>query len=92
MARSTRYRSSPQTTDLRQPEAVFQSAVKNYELGARAFHRQNFEKAKEIFEKLASSGVAGIAERARVHLRLCEHKLSRPIPDQRSPKIFIRWG
>ncbi len=92
MARSTGYRSGPQTTDLRQPEAVFQNAVKNYELGARAFHRQNFEKAKEIFEKLASSGVAGIAERSRVHLRLCEHKLSRPVPAPKKPEDLYTMG
>ena len=92
MARSTGHRSGPQTTDLRQPEAVFQSAVKNYELGARAVHRQNFEKAKEIFQKLASSGVAGVAERARVHLRLCEHKLSRPVPAPKKPEDLYTMG
>ena len=92
MARSSGHRSGPQTTDLRQPDAVFQSAVKNYELGARAVHRQNFEKAKEIFEKLASSGVAGIAERARVHLRLCEHKLSRPVPAPKKPEDLYTMG
>ncbi len=92
VARSAGHRSGPQTTDLRQPEAVFQSAVKNYELGARAVHRQNFEKAKEIFEKLASSGVAGIAERARVHLRLCEHKLSRRVPAPKKPEDLYTLG
>jgi len=92
MAHAPGHRSGPQTTDLRQPEAVFQSAVKNYELGARAFHKQNFEKAKEIFEKLASSGVAGIAERARVHLRLCEHKLSRPVPAPKKPEDLYTLG
>ena len=91
MAR-TRQPSVTQATDLRQPDVVFLSAVKNYELGARALHRQNFEKAKEIFEKLASSGVAGIAERARVHLRLCEHKLRRPIPAPKKPDDLYALG
>ena len=86
------HQAGPQAIDLRQPQAVFQSAVKNYELGARAFHRQNFEKAKEIFEKLASSGIAGIAERSRVHLRLCEHKLSRPVPAPRKPEDLYTLG
>jgi len=92
VARATGHQSSPQTTDLRQPEAVFQSAVKNYELGARAFHKQNFEKAKEIFEKLASSGVAGVAERARVHLRLCVQRLSRPAPAPKKPEDLYTLG
>ena len=92
VARATGHQPSSHTTDFRQPEAVFQSAVKNFELGARAFHKQNFEKAKEIFEKLASSGVAGVAERARVHLRLCERKLSRPAPAPKKPEDLYTLG
>ena len=92
MAPSTGHGSGPKTSDLRQPESVFQIAVKNYELGARAFHRQNFEKAKEIFEKLALSGIAGIAERSRVHLRLCEQKLSRPVPSPKKPEDLYTMG
>jgi len=92
VARAIGHQPSPQSTDLRQPESAFQSAVKNYELGARAFHKQNFEKAKEIFEKLASSGVAGVAERARVHLRLCEQRLSRPAPAPKKPEDLYTLG
>jgi tetratricopeptide (TPR) repeat protein len=83
---------SSQTTDQRRSEALFQAAVKNFELGARAFQKQNYERAKEIFEKLASTGVAGVAERARVHLRLCEQKLSRPGPPPRKPEDLYTLG
>jgi tetratricopeptide (TPR) repeat protein len=71
---------------------LFQAAVKNFELGARAFQKQNYERAKEIFEKLASSGVAGVAERARVHLRLCEQKLSRPGPPPKKAEDLYTLG
>jgi tetratricopeptide (TPR) repeat protein len=77
---------------LRRSEALFQAAVKSFELGARAFQKQNYERAKEIFEKLASSGIAGVAERARVHLRLCEQKLSRPTPPPRKPEDLYTLG
>jgi tetratricopeptide (TPR) repeat protein len=83
---------SSQTIDLRRSQALFQAAVKNFELGARAFRKQNYERAKEIFEKLASSGVAGVAERARVHLRLCEQKLSRPAPPPRKAEDLYTLG
>jgi tetratricopeptide (TPR) repeat protein len=66
--------------------------VKNFELGARAFQKQNYEKAKEIFEKLAFSGVAGVAERARVYLRLCEQKLSRPGPPPKKAEDLYTLG
>jgi tetratricopeptide (TPR) repeat protein len=66
--------------------------VKNFELGARALQKQNYERAKEIFEKLASTGVAGVAERARVLLRLCEQKLSRPAPLPRTAEDLYTLG
>jgi len=81
-----------QATERRRAEALFQAAVRNFELGARAFQKQNYQKAREIFEKLASSGVAGVAERARVHLQLCEQKLSRPSPPPRKAEDLYTLG
>ena len=83
---------SSQAPDMRQSTALFQAAVRNFELGARAFHKQNYEKAKEIFEKLASTGVAGVAERARIHLRLCEQRLSRPTPPPKKAEDLYTLG
>jgi tetratricopeptide (TPR) repeat protein len=83
---------SAHVTQPRQFEPLFQTAVKNFELGARAFHKQNYEKAKEIFEKLASTGIEGVAERARVHLRLCEQRLSRPSPPPRKAEDLYTLG
>jgi len=82
----------PPPASLRQPDALYLAAVKSYELGARALHRQNYEKAKEIFEKLATSRVAGVAERSRVHLLLCQQKLSRPIPPPKQPEDLYALG
>jgi len=81
-----------QATERRRSEALFQAAVRNFELGARAFQKQNYQKAREIFEKLASSGAAGVAERALVHLRLCERKLSRPSPPPRKAEDLYTLG
>jgi len=83
---------SSQLIESRRSEAQFQAAVKIFELGARAFQKQNYEKAKEVFEKLAFSGVAGVAERARVHLRLCEKKLSRPAPPPKKAEDLYALG
>ena len=83
---------SSQTTEPQRSEALFQAAVRNFELGARAFQKKNYQKAEEIFEKLASSGVAGVAERALIHLRLCEQKLSRPSPPPRKAEDLYTLG
>jgi tetratricopeptide (TPR) repeat protein len=73
-------------------EPLFQAAVKNFELGARAFQKQDYQRAKEIFETVVSIGVAEVTERARVHLRLCEQKLSRPSPPPRNAEDLYTLG
>jgi tetratricopeptide (TPR) repeat protein len=83
---------SSQTSERRRPEPLFQAAVRNFELGARAFQKQNYQKAKEIFQKLASSGAAGIAERSLIYLRLCEQKLSVPSPPPRKAEDLYTLG
>jgi len=75
-----------------QSEALFRVAVKSFELGARAFQQQKYARAKEIFARLAATPVVGVAERARVHLRLCEQKLSRPSPPPRSVEELYAAG
>jgi tetratricopeptide (TPR) repeat protein len=80
------------TAERRRSEALFQAAVRNFEFGARAFQRQNYQKAKEIFEKLASSGVAGVAERSLIYLRLCEQKLSHPSPPPKKAEDLYTLG
>ena len=46
----------------------------------RAFQKQNYRKAAEIFEKLIKSDTREVAERARVHLHLCRHRTGRAAP------------
>lgn len=51
------------------------AAVHNFELGLQQEQRQNFRKAREIFEKLAATAPADVADRSRVHLRACSDRL-----------------
>ncbi len=81
-----------QTDEYAKSEAIFKTAIKSFEDGALAFRKQNYLKAKEIFQKLALTGVAGVAERARIHLRLCEQKLSRPTPPPRNAEELYTLG
>ncbi|MGH9355062.1 MAG: TPR end-of-group domain-containing protein [Terriglobia bacterium] len=59
----------------RDSEEEFAIAVKGYEAAVRHIQRQEYQKAKEILDKLAISAPAEVADRVRVHLRLCEQKL-----------------
>jgi len=58
------------------PRALQQ--MKQYEEAVRYFHQQKFHKAKQAFEKVLSGPGKELADRAQVHLRICEQRISRP--------------
>jgi len=49
-------------------------AVKQFEAAVFYFHKESYEKAKEILRSLADTAPPEVADRARVHLRLCERR------------------
>jgi len=51
------------------------AAVKSFENAIRYFHREKYQKAREIFEKLATSGPIEVADRARIHIHVCDQRL-----------------
>jgi tetratricopeptide (TPR) repeat protein len=84
-------------TSARRPEAPhvdvrYQNAIKNYEIGVRAFYKQNYGKAAEIFEKLVDHDARDVAERARVHLCLCVQRTGRPSPAPKSADGYYTLG
>jgi tetratricopeptide (TPR) repeat protein len=44
------------------------------------FHRQDYGRAKELFEKAAAGPVREVAHAARVHARMCEQRINRSAP------------
>jgi len=58
--------------------------MKAYEGAMRHFNRQNFRRAKETLEKVLAGPSRELAERARVHLVICEQRL------QRAPAVHLR--
>jgi tetratricopeptide (TPR) repeat protein len=50
------------------------AAVKQFEAAVRYFHRETYDKAREILVRLAGTGPPEVADRARVYLRLCEQR------------------
>jgi len=62
----------------RDPQYV--SALRSFDIASRFFRKQEYGKAKEIFEKLAATAPPELAERAGLHLRLCQSRTRRPGP------------
>jgi tetratricopeptide (TPR) repeat protein len=73
-------------------DAEHAAAVKNFELAARSFRRKNFSKARELFEKLTATAPPDVADRARVHLHLCQQRLGRTGPAPKTANDFHILG
>jgi tetratricopeptide (TPR) repeat protein len=50
------------------------AAVKQFETAVRYFQKESYGKAKEILKRLADTAPPEVADRARVHMRLCERR------------------
>jgi tetratricopeptide (TPR) repeat protein len=61
-----------------------QQQLKVYEEGMRFFSQQKFHKAKQSFEKVIAGYGKELADRARVHLAVCEQRISR------APQLNLR--
>lgn len=55
-------------------------ATKTYAEGMKHFNKQSFRRAKALFEKVVGGYSRELAERARVHIAICEQRLQRPAP------------
>lgn len=70
-----------------------QQQLKLYEEGMRFFSQQKFHKAKQVFEKVIEGYGKELADRARVHLAVCEQRISRaPQPNLRSADDHYHGG
>jgi tetratricopeptide (TPR) repeat protein len=69
-------------------DAAYQAEVKNFENGVRHLQKQNFEKAKESFEKVLEGPASEITDRARVYLRVCVQRLERQGATPRTAQDF----
>jgi tetratricopeptide (TPR) repeat protein len=68
------------------------AALRNFEAGVRMFQRQNYDRAKEIFEKLVAGSAIEVRNRAQVYLHLCEQKLGQGRPLPRTPEEYYNLG
>jgi len=70
-----------------------QQQFKNYEEALKQFHQQKFAKAKELLEKVIVAPSKELADRALVHLRICEQRMSRqPATNPHTPEEYYQHG
>jgi tetratricopeptide (TPR) repeat protein len=57
-------------------------ALQNYETGLRALQEHKFDKAKPMFQKVLAGGSKELADRAAIHLSICNQHLERSTTTQ----------
>ena len=63
------------------PEApARQQQMKNYEGALKYFQQKKFHRSKELLERVVEGPSKELQDRARVHLRICEQRISRLSP------------
>jgi tetratricopeptide (TPR) repeat protein len=75
-----------------QVDPRYEAAVRTFEAAARYFQKQNYQRAQELFEKLANGDVPEVGARARVHLRVCEQRLGRPRLSPKTAEEYYALG
>ena len=55
-------------------------AMKLYAEAIKQFNRQSYRRAKEVFEKILTGPSRELADRARVHLAICDQRMQRTAP------------
>jgi len=55
-------------------------AMKLYAEAMKQFNRQSYRRAREVFEKVLTGPSRELADRARVHLAICDQRMQRTAP------------
>lgn len=70
-----------------------QAQLKAYEEALKNFQQQKFHKAQQSFEKVLEGPSKELGDRARMHIRICEQRISRPpVPSVKSPDDHYTQG
>jgi len=59
-------------------EAGARQQLKHYEEARSLFQQQKFHRAKQLLERVLAGPSKELADRAQVHVRICEQRISRP--------------
>jgi tetratricopeptide (TPR) repeat protein len=59
------------------PDPRFTQAVQNYESALKLMQTQKFDRAKASLEKVLEGPSTELADRARMHIRICEQQLAK---------------
>jgi tetratricopeptide (TPR) repeat protein len=70
-----------------------QAQLRFYEEGLKHFQQQKFQRAKQSLERVLEGPTKELGDRAQVHIRICEQRITRPpIPQLKSAEEHYTQG
>jgi tetratricopeptide (TPR) repeat protein len=69
-----------------------QTQLATFEAAMRLFHMRTLAKARELFQQAAAGPERDVAQRARLHIAMCDRRLQQEIPTLRSAEDFYNYG
>jgi tetratricopeptide (TPR) repeat protein len=78
--------SKPQPKAPAKPDPRFTQAVQNYETGLKLLQSQKFDKAKTALEKVLEGPSTELADRARMHINICNQQLAKTSTSFKTPE------
>lgn len=89
MSKSSKAKAAPPDPDA----PAKQAQMKAYEEALKYFQQQKFHKAKQSFERVLEGPSKELADRAKMHVRISEQRISRPpVPAMKSPEDHYTQG
>ena len=74
------------------PAGDTEEQVRFFDKAVSLFHAGQYEQAKGLFEKAGLGPARGVAHVARIHARMCEKKISRPVVTFQSAEELYNYA
>jgi tetratricopeptide (TPR) repeat protein len=63
-----------------------------FERGVALLHKRNYREARDLFDRATQGPNREIASKAAVHIRICESRLSAPLPQPKTPEAHYNYA
>lgn len=68
------------------------SQLGNFDSAIKLFHARRFEQARELFTAAAAGPERDVAQRARLHIAMCDRRLQQGSPNLSSAEEYYNYG
>src|SRR5271165_2396274 len=74
------------------PVSNGQRQLAGFEAAMKQFHARNFKPARELFEQAAQGPERDVAQRAKLHITMCDRRLQQDVKPLGSAEEYYTYG